>query len=190
MKTRLGVATTWLTIALLTGSAIAVSAQDDAADVDLTTTTFVTGTLGELEQTEGVFSEEGNVSQGRGYSWAGPIETDDPRLTGLVTIVSNGAIRLDDGAYGQVDLRSSEYRIENDDGAWAGPATAFSYPLDGGVRESGQISQDTVVLTGEGSYDGLTAYLVIDYTVVPATLEGTAFAGEMPPAPEPVSAKG
>ena len=42
------------------------------------------------------------------------------------------------------------------------------------------------VLTGEGAYDGLSAYLVTDFTETPPMVQGAVFAGEMPPAPDPV----
>ena len=42
----------------------------------------------------------------------------------------------------------------------------------------------TVLFTGEGGYEGLSAYLLGDWTEEPVAVEGAVFPGEMPPFPE------
>jgi hypothetical protein len=42
-----------------------------------------------------------------------------------------------------------------------------------------------VILTGLDAYEGLTAYLWVDFTEDPPAVEGAIFEGEMPPTPEP-----
>ncbi len=161
------------------------AAEADAEEDDLLATTFVTGTLSEPSQiTEGVESRVDGVTERRGWVFAGGLlETDDPRLTGSVTSVVNGDERIVTGSAFFVDLQSGALRIENDGGAWTGSLTSLNH---GRIDEDPTTAIDTAVLTGEGAYDGLSAYLLVDATEDPAVVQGAVFAGEMTPAPDPV----
>lgn len=66
----------------------------------------------------------------------------------------------------------------NDEGRWVGTATAFA---------TYTFNTDTVVLHGEGAYEGLTAYVLMDGSTEPPKIQAAIFAGEMPPVPEAVS---
>ena len=56
-----------------------------------------------------------------------------------------------------------------------------------GSRNFGDIMW--LVLTGDGAYEGLTAYLTQDYVHEAGTIRGVIIADELPPAPEPVFAE-
>jgi hypothetical protein len=81
-----------------------------------------------------------------------------------------------------VVVQSFVYRIENDRGSWSGQGTALVHA--GGELTLDQVTNlDTVLLTGEGGYAGLGAYLLVDWTEDPPAVEGAIFGGEMPPHP-------
>jgi hypothetical protein len=78
-------------------------------------------------------------------------------------------------------------RIENAAGTWSGRGTSISRGR-GAVPPDEAMNLDTILLTGAGAYRGLMAYLIVDGTQDPATVEGAIVAGEMPPFPELPSA--
>ncbi len=75
-------------------------------------------------------------------------------------------------------------RVENDGGAWRGDA--FTSAFLGGLLPGGLIHDppETVVFTGEGGYEGLTA--VVEFGsphVVTSGVRGFIFPAPLPPAP-------
>ena len=168
-----------LAIGLLAGSAVGVAAQDDPIE-----TSFLNGTLTVSEAVApGTETRDGGVTEVRNRFFAGGLlDTDDPRMMGPITAVVNSDVRIEAGTNFRVTLQSIAVRIENDDGAWDGSATAFARGRS--PRDTGNLA--TVILAGEGSYDGLSAYLLIDLTEQPAVVQGTVYAGTMTPSPDPV----
>ena len=55
-----------------------------------------------------------------------------------------------------------------------------------GIDRDEETHFSTVVLTGEDAYEGLTAYISVDWTEEPVAVEGAVFVGEAPPRPEPI----
>jgi hypothetical protein len=103
-------------------------------------------------------------------------EATDPRLSGTVTYRGNWQ------AYPEVPMQveSATYEVVNEGGRWFGPATAQAGPSLG--------NNDTILLRGEGGYEGLMAYILIDGTTTyPPRIYAAIFPGEMPPVPESVS---
>lgn len=88
----------------------------------------------------------------------------DPRLAGDVTY--RGAW----DRYPGIQVESGWYEVVNDQGSWSGPATA-------------QPETDTIILTGSGAYEGLTAYVTLDWTDNTAAIRAVIFPGAMPPTP-------
>jgi hypothetical protein len=167
-----------IVVGVVAGSAIAVTAQDASSGA-----AFVTGTVGASTVIgEPASTIAGGVENVRGLVREGPIEMSDSRLTGLLVRVLNFTVHPT-GSEGAALLQTDLWRIENDGGSWSGPSTAFS-----GLGElPSEVTADleTVVLTGEGEYDGLSAYLVADWTPeTGADVQGAIFTGEMPPVPE------
>jgi hypothetical protein len=173
-----------LAIGLLAGSAVGVAAQEEEADP--MAAAKVTGTIGEggdltQEPTEnvvdGVLEVRGVVLEG---DW--PIEMDDPRVTGSISVAINEDVhKVSD--FEDVVARTLELRIENEAGSWTGQGAGV---VHGGatIPQDEALNLDTHLLTGAGAYEGLSAYLIVDVTEDPMTVEGVIFAGEMPPFPE------
>ncbi|MGD8486909.1 MAG: hypothetical protein PVH07_09760 [Chloroflexota bacterium] len=125
-----------LTVGLLAGSAVGVAAQS----------ALVTGSIIEADECEPAPAGGHRCSGGR-------FEFDDPRLTGdyeMTTTLSMGSgVEFNFGW-----IETGDLRVTNDRGAWSGRILhAFaisSEPVFAGVHW---------VLTGEGGYEGLTAYV-------------------------------
>ena len=134
--------------------------------------------------------EQIDLFEGRTESWRW--DTSDPRLSGDVSVVSNRLFVdiLDDGAYPSYDLppdrrltvQSNAYEVANEQGRWRGHSNAVVLSKD----------VEAIVLTGVGAYDGLTAYVSVDYTahIDFVLLEGAIIEGAVaaPAPPDQVSA--
>ena len=188
MKNARMVVSSILVIGLLATSAITAAAQDDDVD-ELTGVSYVTGTSGETgDTTLGTDSPSGGLFEHRGYTFAEiPVETDDPRLTGSMTLTANGDERFFSGTIGPgeyTDIQVHGVRITNDEGGWSGQGTLLRHGNDFRAEGTATTDFNTIILAGDGAYEGLTAYVLIDSTTTPASLEGTIFQGVMPPFPE------
>jgi hypothetical protein len=147
-----------IAIGLLVASTIGVAAQAD----DPMAPSFFSGDGGldasytvETSETrlDGVVAETFVLSA----RWA----SNDPRIDGLMT---NSGVTLDyrlgalsDSATGVTGvIGSSLVRVINDDGAWEGTLDSITMEDDGTDQVSGW-------LVGEDAYEGLMAYVMIDY---------------------------
>ena len=166
-------------IGLLAASTIGVAAQPE----DPMAPSFFTGDGGldasytvETSETrpDGIVAETFVLSA----RWA----TNDPRIDGPMTNVGTtldyreGA--LDDsptGATGAVG--HSLVRVVNEDGAWEGT-------LDFLIMEEVGTDQGSGWLVGEGAYEGLMAYVVIDYNSPCCKVSGHITPEGPPPVPE------
>jgi hypothetical protein len=175
-----------IAIGLLAGSAVGVAAQEEEAAAEPSTPAKVTGTINTeasdlvQEPTETVV--DGNLEVRDGVFEGDRFEMDDPRLTGTVT----GAFNVDvhkESDFIDIVVQALEFRIENEAGSWSGQGTSINH---GGatVPEDEALGLDTLLLTGADAYEGLSAYLIVDGTEDPPTVEGVIFAGEVPPYPE------
>ena len=175
-----------LAIGLLAGAAVGVAAQDEeAASEEPTGASFFTGQL--IPDGEVVAEPEENVVdgvlQGRGFVVEGDVfEVSDPRVSGSLSRALNASIQKV-GDFEDIIFQSAAWRIENDDGAWSGQGTALVH-VGAEIAQDESTDFDTVVLTGEGAYEGLTAYVHADWTEEPVAVEGAVFAGEAPPLAE------
>ena len=115
------------------------------------------------------------VRQSRGALAEGAaIEASDPRVSGSL------AMALNDDAHELAQFRTLAWRIENDAGAWSGQGTELVHG-----DATGGSGTSTLVLTGEGGYEGHTLYLIMDASGEPPfPIEGAVFVGEAPPFPE------
>jgi hypothetical protein len=73
------------------------------------------------------------------------------------------------------EVQSSTWEVTNDSGGWEGTSTAI---VGNGLGDT-----DTIVLTGTGDYEGLTAYLLMSFSRAGGNFRGAIFPGEMPPVP-------
>ena len=109
-----------------------------------------------------------------------PIDADDPRFTGRATTTGNatdyreGATTLADTSLEGI-VETGVMRLNNDGGAWEGEYQALGI-------DSLEFENWAGWLTGSGDYEGLSAYIVLDFPsegfVGHITAEGP------PPAPE------
>ena len=169
-----------IVLGLLAGSAVGVAAQDAT---DPMAPSFFTGDGGldasyavETSETrpDGVVVETFVLSA----RWA----TNDPRIDGLMT---NSGTSLDyrEGALSDSPtgltgaISSSLVRVLNDDGAWEGTLDFLT------MQEVGT-SQGSGWLVGEGAYEGLMAYVVIDYNSPCCQMSGHITPEGPPPVPE------
>ncbi len=146
----------------------------------------VTGTLdisGLIEQPGTRTTTAGSlVTQLRGSGVTGiTIDSSDDRLSGDLSIVFN-----EDEHKDQVDsvwfaAQHGVYQIRNGDGSWSGSMTGLSAGYD--EQSIGPaVNMDSVMLQGEGAYEGLTAYLLVDWKDLPKSFHGVILPGEWPPA--------
>ncbi len=174
-----------ITIGLLVGSAARVVAQDEESSAP--SVAYSTGTSGEIGET--VQPSQQRAPDGH-RQWRGlrfidiPVEFSDPRLSGLLTIWSNGAGQ--DFPDGFANLEPRTYRIVNDEGAWAGSGERMLAVRVGESRPL--INHESMVLFGERAYQGLVAYVFIELANDEPKLEAVILDIEMAPLPGPVAA--
>jgi hypothetical protein len=156
-------------LALLGGPSATVVAQDDPM-----APVFVTGSVTRISKgpTGTVSIDEYGATLRTGFVGIAEWEASDPRLSGTETYTGNWQ------RYATADhqVEASTRVVENAYGRWVGTATALAGP---------GIETDTVILHGEDAYDGLTAYVLVDYKVFPIEFVAAIFPGVMPPFPEP-----
>jgi hypothetical protein len=182
-----------LVIGLLTGSAVGVTAQDEEAAAEAPSgASYFTGTLDTAEGNVVVEPDESivdGVLEVRGVVVEDEaIETSDPRINGTLSRALNVNVhKLSD--FEDVVVEIAAWRIENEDGSWSGEGGALIH--DGAeIPQEDATNHDTIMLTGDGAYEGLTAYVLADWTEEPVAVEGAVFVGEMPPPPDWPSAEG
>jgi len=139
---------------------------------------WVTGTArgGTLVGSPEVTAMEG-LTRSR-YHWTDQtITMSDPRLSGTFEVTYNQDV-YDDAAgdLSQFLVGAGTYRIENEAGAWEGP----NIFLNEGASGTATVS-DTGILVGSGAYEGLSAFLVFEFSPSTASVVGAIFPGELPP---------
>ena len=93
------------------------------------------------------------IERQRGYTWSGTHTATDPRFSGTHYYSWDAdTYTLASGDEGPL-VYGEGLRIENADGAWQGEATGATIP-------DGTMANGPLLLTGEGDYDGVTAFLV------------------------------
>jgi hypothetical protein len=167
-----------LAVGLLAGSAVGTAAQDEET-AEPALPAYATGTVGEPANfVEGTFSEDNRVLRGQRVEGV-PVESSDARLAGLYDVAVNGHSQVtdEDGAI----LESRLYRGENEGGSWVGSGTyVVAWGEDPGAPH---IDRETLVLHGEGGYEGLVAYVTHDFAAGEG-YEAVILGVEVPPVPE------
>ena len=141
-----------IAIGLTASLAWGVAAQDATNDPVRFTARF----LPSSSVRNGTVETVGGHIESRGQAWAPAIgDMSDPRLDGRLTYSSNVDAY---GAPGEdLSLGMATYRIETDEGAWEG-STPF--------LDTDDSPTSTIVLTGEGAYDGLYAVMGTDWDAI------------------------
>ena len=98
-------------------------------------------------------------------------QASDPRLSGTATV----AFTIED--YPGATLEALALRVVNDEGSWVGTGR--------GIASQSYGDMQTYILSGEGTYEGLSAFLSVDIAREPGVIKGMVIEGELPPFPEP-----
>jgi hypothetical protein len=160
-------------VVLVAGLSGVVAAQAEEADPMVPATASIEIVSSQEISPGRMQSDEAGVVHIEGVHHEHIWESTDPRLSGTVTYRGNWQ------GYPDVPMQveSSTYEVVNEGGRWFGPATAQAGPSLG--------NSDTILLRGEGDYEGLMAYILIDGTTTfPPKIFAAIFPGEMPLVPE------
>lgn len=104
----------------------------------------------------------------------------DPRLTGEAAYSGHWQLYeapAEDTGSSETD--AAAYAIVNEGGSWLCTETRTSGP------PRTENDRHTVVFTGQGDYEGLTAYLEVDFSQAPYAFTGLILKGDAPPYAEP-----
>ena len=158
-----------VTLALIVGLGAPVIAQDDEL-----ATTATTGTLELSESVEEAAEHDEAVEHV--HTWT----AEDPRLTGTATYT--GAWHIYEPPAQDCDDPASDsgayYEIVNEDGGWA--CSGVRAPIPG---PDGATNVHVLALTGTGDYEGLHAYIMIDWGTDPFTFSALITPNEVPVVP-------
>jgi hypothetical protein len=178
---------TAIAIGLLTGSAVGVMAQEDAA---VSPPREFTGHIvcgpevrtGTLESVAAADDSGSALSRTRGYAWETSATMSDPRLEGTYYI----SYDTDEyrGPGGTTTIGSGTWRIENEEGAWQGSYLHADDP--------DYATTVWMPLVGEGDFDGLTALWESVYNpsgLCSWDVRGVIIDGDPPAAPEPYASE-
>ena len=173
-----------LMFVVLAGSAVAVAAQSEAA-VPASFSGWVRPSNDDCGEGP-TFEIVEKVEQVRGYRCEQWMGTSDPRFTGTCLTVRNAdSYRGEDVAPsgGSFGVSRVVRRIENDEGTWVADATTGAWGE--GLFEDGEVvfSGETVLFTGEGAYEGLTAVVWLQPQRIQSPVRGVIFADAPPPVP-------
>ncbi len=140
---------------LLGGLSGVVSAQSEEPDPMAPATAAIEITSWREVSPGTVRSDDAGVVHIEGVHHEHVWEATDPRLSGTVTYRGNWM------AFPEVPMQveSATYEVVNEGGRWFGPATAQAGPSLGNT--------DTVLLRGEGGYEGLMAYVLMNGSTEP-----------------------
>ena len=149
---------------MLAGTVPATNAQNASpAPPDPMAAAAVTGVLGPVD-----LNGAGTVGTAQN------VTSSDPRLGGVFTYHET-KVQFP----GDIGVGASRVEIRRDDGAWVGTGMGYS----SGTGEAIILPGETMILTGDGAYAGLTALLTVDWGTPGRPFTGIIFPGEMPEPP-------
>jgi hypothetical protein len=166
---------------LLGGGAVTAAETDESALAG--EPIVVTGTLECLGDAPATTETAGSTEAGPAadgvvnlHRWV----ASDPRLEGEVSYTGTWQLYSepaeDSGLVEETD--AAIYSIVNEGGSWLCEETRTSDPPRIDERH-------TLIFDGQGEYEGLTAYLQVDWSQTPYTFSGLILPGEEPPHAEP-----
>jgi len=163
-------------VALVAGSASMVVAQREPLFGPMTPAR-VNGELTAIEaRTEGTMQELGELMyRVDGATGSYEVSSDDARLGGTATMTTDWIGHYPPALVAIVDIT---WLIEDDRGTWSGSTHTVASMAD----EDPINTDEQVHLDGSGAYEGLTAYLVVDWTE--ETFVGALIPDEMPELPD------
>jgi hypothetical protein len=160
---------TVLALCLVATTSLVAVAQDEAPMAPAAVLGWL---LDETHYADGESGEVGDMFVRAGVGYTYRVESTDPRLEGEAIWIGTGHRFPTEPMF---EVQSATWELTNDDGGWIGTSTAI---IGNGLGDT-----DTMILTGTGAYEGLTAYLVSTWSRAGAHLRGAIFPGDMPPTP-------
>ena len=171
-----------LALGLLVSAAVAAAAQDAG---EAPTSGYFTGSAGQPAEIQPPTVEE-EVPGGRQMEGVRfidiPVEASDARISGLMSVASNGTGVPRDGGFS--NIVSGRFRIVNDAGSWEGVGTSVFAVRD----EQPVVDHETVQLIGQGAYEGLHAVLLWDFMGAEPVLHGVISELALASTPEVIAA--
>jgi hypothetical protein len=161
-------------LTLLLGLVAPAAAQSPAPSVSPVPTS-ATGTLAFAEPaSDGASTAPGDAVHV--HTWT----STDPRLTGTATYT--GSWQLYDPPAEDCDAPDTEpaavYEIVNEGGGWR--CAGFRAPVNG---PDGASNVHTIVLRGTGGYEGLTVYMLVDWSASPYAFSALITPNKLPAVP-------
>lgn len=175
---------------VLTTVAPTVAADDPAA-----TATYVTGTIAETFGPPPELLDDSGAAR-LVMVTESEIDWSDPRLPSRMvsrTYLDSYEGVHPDGALWP-SISASSHRLEGPDGTWTGVGHGFDVNREWLPSDPAELmGAGMITLTGEGTYEDLSAVLLLhldalDYGRGQASFEGFIYEGEPPPMPEPIEA--
>jgi len=170
-----------LMLLVAAGGSVAAQSEEPAEAAQAATPVVVSGTLeclGEAPADAASDAEPGTPTDGvmNLHKW----ESSDARFSGEVAY--SGQWQLyeepsEDSGSGE-GTDTAVYAIVNEGGRWL---CAESRALAPGDRAGSH----TLLFSGEGAYEGMTAYLQVDWSQTPYAFNGIILPGDAPPYAEP-----
>lgn len=166
-------------VALLTLVGAPVAAQDEMSEV--TAPVAVSGTLEFMEPTpEAQLGEDGETAHGADVDHVHRWTSDDPRMNGTATYT--GSWHLYDPPSEDCDDPEAQagavYEITADTGGWR--CAGVRAPIPG---PDGATNVHTLAFRGTGENDGLSAYVLIDWSESPYTFSALITPNDVPIVP-------
>jgi hypothetical protein len=167
-------------VIILAGAAVVVGQSSDPTgpakvSIQVVDTKLVTPGVMRPDATRAVYHEDGRKIA---MTW----QSSDGRLSGAVTAAGSRHINRDGSS-----IETEAYLVTNSDGRWVGQSTglAVTQPKPDFVIGNGLLPVttghvDRVLLKGEGSYEGLSALVDIDWYEAAPAAAGLVFRGDMP----------
>lgn len=122
---------------------------------------------------------EMTINRSRGWTWQSEVsDVSEPRLVGTWYNSFDSDEYTDPGGGPGPAIFAVTHRIENDAGAWHGSLVSIHFP-------DGEESHPSIVLIGEGDYEGLTAVGTMDFGAACPNMRGYIIDGSVPAPPVP-----
>ena len=169
MRSTRTVSSAVLAIAMVVGIGIGSAAQDGDPMAPAAVQGWV---FDEAHVADGTSEEVDGVLVRRGPQYSYRFVSGDPRLSGTALWTGNGNRFRAEPLF---EVQRVTWEITNEGGRWFGPGSA--------IRGQGFGETNTIELTGDGDYAGLSAYLIMDFGLGGGRFRGAIFPGEMPPLP-------
>jgi hypothetical protein len=167
-----------MSILMLVGGASVATAQETEDTNAATAPVVVSGTLDCLGEMPADQASGADASLGTDVVNVHRWQASDARLGGTATYTGRWQLYEQPAEDTGSGSDAAAYEIVNDGGRWLCEASRAVAPGDAP-------STHTLVFSGEGDYEGMTAYLSVDWSQAPYAFTGVILPGEAPPYAEP-----